>query len=519
MKKVLLFLVILSSVSFAQYWEGGLQVNPTLTANEFSGYKMSYVIRGMARYNFTKSFIGEIGFGAGRYAGKDWNDAEYSTTIIPFDVRLNYAPFDFETYYPYAYVGVGSLIYNVTQKTHTPQWPYKDVESSGITAVIPVGLGVMVQLSKDLSLDLSAGFNYSLTDNLNYYRDGSPKDAYYNLGIGVVYGHKWADTDDDNDGLLNKEEEELGTDPLKADSDGDGLNDFAEVRTHSTNPLAVDTDKDGLNDAEELNNYKTNPLVADTDGDGLNDSYELNTSKTDPNLKDTDKDGLTDGEEVNTYKTNPLKADTDGDGLNDNVEVLSLKTNALSADTDGDGLKDGEEVNTYKTSPLLKDTDGDELFDNDEVVKYKTNPLSKDSDAGTVNDNIEVKRGTDPLDASDDVIKVGVAMVLEGITFKSGSAEITAESEVSLQKALRTLNGYPELEVAINGYTDNVGKKKSNIKLSQKRADSVKDWLVKNGIDGKRITAKGYGPANPIAPNTTDEGKLKNRRIEFVRLK
>ncbi|MFH0735630.1 MAG: OmpA family protein [bacterium] len=519
MKKMLLVLFLLSSVSFAQYWEGGLQINPTLSANEFSGYKISYVIRGLARYNFSENFIGEIGFGAGKYAGKDWNDAEYSTTIIPFDVRLNYAFFKSDSYYPYLYVGVGSLIYNVTKKSRTPQWPKKAVEESGITAVVPAGVGVMIQLCQYMSLDLSAGFNYSFTDNLNYYRDGSPKDAYYNLGIGLVYGHQWVDPDDDNDGLLNKEEKELGTDPLKADTDGDGLNDGEEVRTYATNPLATDTDKDGLTDSEEVTKHKTNPLVMDTDGDGLIDGEEINTTKTDPNNKDTDKDSLSDSEEINTYKTNPLKADTDGDTLKDNVELMSLKTNPLSTDTDGDGLSDSEEVNNYKTNPLAKDTDGDELFDNDEIVKYKTNPLLKDSDAGTVNDNVEVTRGTDPLDSSDDVIKVGVPMILEGITFKSGSADITPESEVSLQKALRTLNGYPELIVVVNGYTDNVGGKKSNIKLSQRRADSVKDWLVKNGIDVARLTTKGYGPANPIAPNTTNEGKLKNRRIEFVRVK
>lgn len=519
MKKYLVLFLLVSSVMFGQYWEHGLQFNPAYAANEFDGFKLSYTVRGFERYVFNENWGLEFGFGAGQYQGKDWNDAEYASLIIPIDLRATYNFLIDKSYTTYAYLGLGGLIYDVTKKSNTPQWPLKDVDESGVTGLIPAGLGILLRLTDDLSLDLSAGMNYTFTDNLNYYRDGSPKDAYYNLGLGVIYGHQWSDKDSDGDGLFDKEEKELKTDPLKADTDGDGLNDYQEVRVNTTNPLVVDTDNDGLNDYEEAVKVKTNPLVADTDEDGLKDGEEVNNYKTNPSDKDTDKDGLTDSEEVTTYKTNPLKADTDGDGLNDKEEISSYKTDPLKADTDADGLNDQAEVTKYKTNPLVQDTDGDTLTDGEEVNNYKTNPLEKDTDKGTITDEVEVKRGTDPLDAADDVIKVGVPMVLEGIVFKSGSAEITPESEVSLQKALKTMNGYPELEVAINGYTDNKGKKASNIKLSEKRAKAVKEWLVAHGVDAKRMTTKGFGPANPVAPNTTEEGRLKNRRIEFVRTK
>ena len=75
------------------------------------------------------------------------------------------------------------------------------------------------------------------------------------------------------------------------------------------------------------------------------------------------------------------------------------------------------------------------------------------------------------------------------------------------------------MEVEIQGYTDSVGSKRFNMKLSQKRADSVRSWLVDKGIEGARIVAKGYGPDNPIATNATKEGRAQNRRIEFMRLK
>lgn len=522
MKKLIPILLLAVSVNlYAQYWESGVQVNPAVGLNEFDKLKVSFVLRGLTRYYLNENSNVEFGFGVGQYKGIDFHNTYYATTIVPFDVRYNYLFLGSESLAPYGYVGLGGLYYNVHTPgiSHLKQWPPKEVNKDGVTLLVPAGLGLLVKLSNDWSLDLSAGFNYSFTDNLNYYKDGSPKDAYANVGIGLMYGHKWGDSDADNDGLKDSEEEMLKTDPKNPDTDGDGLNDFEEVKTYTTNPLVVDTDGDGLKDNEEVKTYKTNPLIVDTDGDGLSDYDEVTKYKTDPLKKDSDGDGLTDNEEVLTYKTNALVSDSDKDGLVDGAEVKTYKTDPLKEDTDGDKLTDGDEVNKYKTDPLKVDTDGDELKDGDEVNLYKTNPSKADTDGGSVNDNVEVTRGSNPNDPSDDVIRVGVPMVLEGITFKSGSADITPESEETLQKVLKTLIAYPELEVAINGYTDNVGSRAANIKLSERRAKAVKDWLVKKGIDAKRLTAKGFGPDNPIAPNDTPENKLKNRRIEFVRTK
>jgi outer membrane protein OmpA-like peptidoglycan-associated protein len=87
--------------------------------------------------------------------------------------------------------------------------------------------------------------------------------------------------------------------------------------------------------------YHTDPLKADTDGDGLSDGDEVKIYHTDPLKMDTDGDGLSDGDEVKTYHTDPLKVDTDDDGLSDYDEVFKTHTNPLNPDTDGDGFKDG----------------------------------------------------------------------------------------------------------------------------------------------------------------------------------
>jgi len=79
------------------------------------------------------------------------------------------------------------------------------------------------------------------------------------------------------------------------------------------------------------------------------------------------------------------------------------------------------------------------------------------------------------------------------------------------------MKDYPELNVVIEGHTDNIGTAEYNKKLSQKRADAVKQYLVeKAGIDAKRLTAVGYGLTKPVASNATREGRQKNRRVEAV---
>ncbi|MCG3217909.1 MAG: SBBP repeat-containing protein, partial [Candidatus Heimdallarchaeota archaeon] len=167
--------------------------------------------------------------------------------------------------------------------------------------------------------------------------------------------------DEDEDGLVTFVEYQFGTDPLSADTDGDGLDDYPEIVSYGTDPLLADTDGDGLTDGEEINTYETDPLLVDTDSDGLTDEEEVNAYGTNPLSADTDSDGLTDRLEVITYETDPFIADTDGDGLTDGEEVHMHGTDPLLVDTDGDGLTDGEEVHMHGTDPLLVDTDGDGL--------------------------------------------------------------------------------------------------------------------------------------------------------------
>jgi outer membrane protein OmpA-like peptidoglycan-associated protein len=95
---------------------------------------------------------------------------------------------------------------------------------------------------------------------------------------------------------------------------------------------------------------------------------------------------------------------------------------------------------------------------------------------------------------------------------------LTKVAVTELDKAVKILTDHP-LSIAIEGYADSTGNPIKNKLLSQKRADSVQSYLVKKGINASRLTATGYGDANPIADNKTTKGKAENRRVEFKVIK
>lgn len=146
------------------------------------------------------------------------------------------------------------------------------------------------------------------------------------------------------------------------DASGDGMT-IAQDVYHGTNPIKADTDGDGVTDHDEVFVYETNPTQTDSDGDGVTDGNELFAYDTDPLDSHSDNDSLDDGVEVNQYGSDPTQVDTDSDGLDDGVEVNQYNTNPTRKDTDSDGLTDGNEVNKYQTDPTAEDTSGDGISD------------------------------------------------------------------------------------------------------------------------------------------------------------
>jgi outer membrane protein OmpA-like peptidoglycan-associated protein len=112
-------------------------------------------------------------------------------------------------------------------------------------------------------------------------------------------------------------------------------------------------------------------------------------------------------------------------------------------------------------------------------------------------------------------VEVGTKIVLKNIYFETGKAVLTKESNTELDKVVSFMKDNPDIKVEISGHTDNVGTQLSNQKLSEARAKSVVTYLVAHGIPQEKLVYKGYGFAQPIAPNTTAAGKKLNRRVEF----
>ena len=103
----------------------------------------------------------------------------------------------------------------------------------------------------------------------------------------------------------------------------------------------------------------------------------------------------------------------------------------------------------------------------------------------------------------------------EGLNFETGKATLMAGSEAKLANVAAIMKAFPAVEIKVGGYTDNVGKPESNMKLSDARAKTVMGELVKLGVEAKRMSAEGYGQENPVGDNATDAGKAQNRRIDL----
>ncbi len=110
-------------------------------------------------------------------------------------------------------------------------------------------------------------------------------------------------------------------------------------------------------------------------------------------------------------------------------------------------------------------------------------------------------------------------VALYGIQFATGRAEISPDSATTLAEIARLLELKKDLKLRVEGHTDNVGNAKANLELSKKRAVAVKEYLIKTlKVTSARLTTEGYGDTKPLAPNTTDEGKAKNRRVELSKM-
>lgn len=159
------------------------------------------------------------------------------------------------------------------------------------------------------------------------------------------------------------------------------------------------------------------------------------------------------------------------------------------------------------------------VSEKDEAAASKTALASKDSDGDGVNDRddkcLDTREGV-----SVDANGCDFTGVLDGVTFTTGSADLTQQGSVALDKVVAELKKNPQVKVSIQAHTDNRGAAAANMALSRKRAETVVRYLVDiGGIDLGRMSAIGYGESRPRQSNRTDAGRKANRRVEIKTVK
>jgi len=321
--------------------------------------------------------------------------------------------------------------------------------------------------------------------------------------------------DDDKDGIANQadqcentphdaEVDEQGC--LANDSDNDGIGDLADNCPNSSDGVKIDS----------------NGCELDSDGDGIADSRDT-CANTLPGvaidvkgcISDADADGIADSQ----------------DQCNDTPFGIKVNIEGCELDSDADGIADRGDAcaNTpanfqVDSQGCMVDSDIDGIADNrdqcaDTLAWLKVNEVGCELDSD--NDGI-----VDRADACQNT-KLGAVIDREGcdirsviaamkdIRFAESSAELSHETKALLDGIAKRVMLDSNIFIEVAGHSDMVGSLQSNEKLSLQRAENVRAYLISRGVPDRNLHTKGYGSTHPLADNGTEDGRAKNRRVEF----
>jgi OOP family OmpA-OmpF porin len=273
--------------------------------------------------------------------------------------------------------------------------------------------------------------------------------------------------------------------------------------------------------------------------------YLGNIDKTE---KDTDKDGVPDSQDkCPDAPGKPEFAgcpDSDNDGLPDHEDACPLEAGPAAnhgcpyADTDKDGVLDKDDKCPSVPGPKENngcpwpDTDNDGILDKDDacptvagISRYKGCPVP-DSDGDGVNDEedkcpqvagLKELQGCPAIapEKKEEIVKK-LTFVAKKIQFTKNQAVLTSNSTVVLDEVVEILNQNPSVHLQIDGHSSDEGQREVNMRLSQQRADAVKDYITAKGISPERLNSKGFGPDKPLNPAKTDKARQQNRRVEIT---
>ena len=240
--------------------------------------------------------------------------------------------------------------------------------------------------------------------------------------------------------------------------------------------------------------------------------------------------------------------DEDDDGVADDVDVCPdtpkgwpVDGQGCPLDSDDDGVPDG--IDDCPSTPrgaivdkrgCPSDSDRDGVFNGiDQCPNTPTTVSVDDKGCPLDSDGDGVPDGVDKCPDTPKNVKVDAkgcpiakplftpekkALILEGVQFDTDRESLTEASRGTLDKVAESLRAYPDVRVEIGGHTDSRNSNSYNLDLSQRRAQSVKTYLVEQGVDANQLETKGYGESKPIASNKNAAGMAKNRRVELKRI-
>ncbi len=332
----------------------------------------------------------------------------------------------------------------------------------------------------------------------------------------------------------------------ETDRDGDGIPDHSDACPDEPEDAdgfedadgcpEADNDKDGVLDPQDRCPLAPGPKsnggcpAEDRDGDGVPDHLDRCPDDAEDRDGHADEDGCPD-------------PDNDGDGLVDTVDKCPNEAGPIETqgcpvmDRDADGLPDHQDKCPEEAGPRENDGCPDSDRDNDTVVdrldkcpdEFGVVELEGCPDPDRDGDGIVDRKDKCPDEfgtAEEEgcpkryktvVIKKDRIEITQQIKFKTGSHQIIGkDSEQVLDDVAQALKDNPHIKkIRIEGHTDSVGADLSNLKLSQRRAESVMAALLKRRVDPSRMEAVGFGETRPIASNGTAQGRAENRRTEF----
>ncbi|HFA49962.1 MAG TPA: OmpA family protein [Bacteroidetes bacterium] len=532
MKKIIsVFLLFAAAISLhaQDEWEIGIHLGYSnylgdLVEPSFTFGQANFAGGAWLRYHLTDNVKLRSNLILGKLAGDDANYARNAARAASFENNFmegailgEYELFGHKrwdedgkfvgTYSPYVFGGLGLNLMNPKVRFGSDSPAIRDdlrADYPDFQFIIPVGAGFKADLSRRVTVGLEIGMRIAFTDYLDGVSiagDSDDRDAYFSGSLMV--GYLIGDTDMDNDGIADNKDKcpEL---PGPARYNG-----------------CPDTDNDGLIDTEdECPNLRGSTRMngcPDSDSDGIADY--LDDCPNDAGIRrfggcpDTDNDGIVDLEDncPNEAGIPSLNGcpDADRDGIKDSQDECPLEPGRPEAngcpDRDNDGVSDkNDKCPDLAGKPAFKgcpssDKDEDGVADMDDSCPELPGPADN-------NGCPEIKKEDKKI----------LKEVMSNVRFETGSDVLLNESLSVLDQVVSVMKKYKGYKLAINGHTDSVGDPEKNRQLSLDRAKACYDYLFSKGINPTLMTYTGYGDTQPIADNMTEEGRMENRRVEFV---